>query len=178
MLESTRDTITINHGTNGTAEKTTVDTNPEKVLEHENLISDSRYITLNHQQGENTTHIQTAVLEQALVALYEAISSIGGGASSTLQFFSDTNFKAYAHRVQTSEGVLMTFSFQCYNAAETVLTGDLKVALEDYLIVHRTVSNGAITITYDGTTMKLINSSPSENITQHATFTFNGNVIN
>ena len=37
LLESTRDTVTINHGTNGTAEKTTVDTNPKKVLEHENL---------------------------------------------------------------------------------------------------------------------------------------------
>ena len=37
VLESTRDTITINHGSNGTAEKTTVDTNPLKVLEHENL---------------------------------------------------------------------------------------------------------------------------------------------
>jgi len=39
LLESTRDTITINHGTNGTAEKTTVDTNPKKVLEHENLLT-------------------------------------------------------------------------------------------------------------------------------------------
>ena len=37
VLESTRDTVTIHHGTNGTAEKTTVDTNPKKVLEHENL---------------------------------------------------------------------------------------------------------------------------------------------
>ena len=40
VLESTRDTITINHGTNGTAEKTTVDTNPQKVLEHENLVNE------------------------------------------------------------------------------------------------------------------------------------------
>ena len=39
VLESTRDTITINHGTNGTDEKTTVDTNPQKVLEHENLLT-------------------------------------------------------------------------------------------------------------------------------------------
>ena len=39
VIESTRDTITINHGTNGTAEKTTVDTNPQKVLEHENLLT-------------------------------------------------------------------------------------------------------------------------------------------
>ena len=37
VLESTRNTISINHGTNGTAEKTTVDTNPQKVLEHEKL---------------------------------------------------------------------------------------------------------------------------------------------
>ena len=40
VLESTRNTIAINHGTNGTAEKTTVDTNPKKVLEHENLLTD------------------------------------------------------------------------------------------------------------------------------------------
>ena len=39
VLESTRNTVTINHGTNGTAEKTTVDTNPLKVLEHENLLT-------------------------------------------------------------------------------------------------------------------------------------------
>ena len=37
LLESTRNTVTINHGTNGTAEKTNVDTNPQKVLEHEKL---------------------------------------------------------------------------------------------------------------------------------------------
>ena len=66
LLESTRDTITINHGTNGTAEKTTVDTNPQKVLEHENLISDSEYITLTHQAGHATTHIQTAKLKEKL----------------------------------------------------------------------------------------------------------------
>ena len=71
VLESTRDTIAIRHATNGTAEKTTVDTNPQKVLEHENLISDSEYITLNHQQGENTTHIQTAALEEELTNLQQ-----------------------------------------------------------------------------------------------------------
>ena len=173
VLESTRDTITINHGTNGTAEKTTVDTNPLKVLEHENLISDSEYITLDHQQGENTTHIQTAALEQLLQQIMQAIDSSG---SSTLQFFSDTNFKAYKHRVETSVGALLTLSFECYNAAETVLTGDLKYILDDYIHPNKSISNGAISITYDGTTMKLINSSPSENVTQHATFTFNAYV--
>ena len=39
VIESTRNTVTIHHGENGTAEKTTVDTNPQKVLEHENLLT-------------------------------------------------------------------------------------------------------------------------------------------
>ena len=169
VLESTRDTITINHGTNATAEKTTVDTNPQKVLEHENLISDSEFITLNHQSGENTTHIKTAALEQVLQQLYEDISS---SASLTNQFFSATNFKAYKHRVVTREGALTTLSFECYNAAEIVLTGNLKLYLEDYVQPNKGISNGALTITNDGTTMKLINTAPSENVTQYATFTF------
>ena len=174
VLESTRNTVTIHHGENGTAEKTTVDTNPQKVLEHENLISDSEYITLNHQTGDATTHIQTAALEQEFEQLYEAIDS---SASSTIQFFSGTNFKAYEHRVETNEGALSILSFECYNASETVLTGDLKQYLDTYVKPNTSISNGAITITYDGTTMKLINSSPTENVTQHATFTFNGVVI-
>ena len=39
-LESTRGTITIEHGANGTTETTKVNTNPAKVLEHSNLLSD------------------------------------------------------------------------------------------------------------------------------------------
>ena len=177
VIESTRNTISIHHGTNGTAEKTTVDTNPLKVLEHENLISDSEYITLQHQTGENTTHIQTTALEQELVALFKAISS-SGLSRSTIQLFSDTNFTAYEHRVQTSDGVaLTTLSFECYNAAECVLTGKLKQDLEKFVGANMTVSNGAISISNDGTTMKLINSAPSENVTQHATFTFYDGVV-
>ena len=41
VLESTRNTLNIHHGTNGTDEKTTVDTNPAKVLEHTNLFTDN-----------------------------------------------------------------------------------------------------------------------------------------
>ena len=175
VLESTRNTIAIRHATNGTAEKTSVDTNPQKVLEHENLISDSELITLDHQTDVNKTHIKTDALEQLLQQLQEVISAIGG-ATSTIQFFSDTNFKAYKHRVETSEGALLILSFECYNAAETVLSGELERCLNTYVEPNQSISNGAITITNDGTTMKLINSAPSENVRQHATFTFNGNV--
>lgn len=188
VLESTRNTISIHHGTNGTAEKTTVDTNPQKVLEHENLISDSEYITLDHQTDVNKTHIKTESLKQELDGmnnilqrLFQTIES-SGLSRSTIQFFSDTNFTAYKHSVHTSEGALTTFSFECYNAAETVLTGELKQYLEAYVkpnasISNPSISNGAISITYDGTTMKLINSAPSKNVTQHATFTFNSNIV-
>ena len=190
VLESTRNTITIHHGTNGTAEKTTVDTNPQKVLEHENLISDSEYITLEHQQGENATHIKTAALKEELNNLHETkqdVLTAGDGitiegqtisatGSATIQVFEEQNFTAYGHRVETSEGALLTLSFECYNAAETVLTGELKAQLESYIYLGQSISNGALSITYHGTTMKLINSSPSENLTQYATFTFPGEV--
>ena len=82
VLESTRNTVTIHHGTNGTAEKTTVDTNPQKVLEHENLISDSEYITLDHKTGENATHIKTAKLKEKLDDLQQTkqntLTAMGG----------------------------------------------------------------------------------------------------
>lgn len=54
VLESTRNTISIHHGTNGTDEKTTVDTNPEKVLEHENLLTD---YGLSKATSGNTTKL-------------------------------------------------------------------------------------------------------------------------
>ena len=34
------------------------------------------------------------------------------------------------------------------------------------------MTNGAVSISYDGTTMKLINTAPSEEVSQHGTFTF------
>ena len=197
VIESTRNTVTINHGTNGTAEKTTVDTNPQKVLEHENLISDSEYITLSHETGENATHIKTAALKEELTNLHqtkqdtlvagEGITIEGqtisaSGATSTIQNFSEYNFVAVKHVVIIGDEVsgyqeLTTFSFECYNDAEIVLTGELKEELGKFIGTGYSVSNGAISITNDGTTMKLINSSPSENINQHATFTFYGETV-
>ena len=176
VLESTRNTISIHHGTNGTAEKTTVDTNPQKVLEHENLVSDSEYITLDHQTDVNKTHIKTDALDNLLQQISQIFIS-GGLSKSTFQIFSDPNFTAYKHRVETNEGALTTLSFECYNAAETVLPDDLKQFLKHYVFpntTNKSISNGAISISIsnDGTNMKLINSSPSENVTQHATFTF------
>ena len=86
LLESTRDTITINHGTNGTAEKTKIDVNTHKVLTHNNLVSSSPLLTVEHTDNTDTTTIKTTVLEQTLQEiqyeledLFQAISPGGGG---------------------------------------------------------------------------------------------------
>ena len=176
VLESTRDTIAINHGTNGTAEKTTVDTNPIKVLEHENLISDSEYITLDHKTGENSTHIKTAALEQVLQQLYETISSIGGGGTtSTIDYVHSVadKYQFFKHVVTDTYRTFVTVTFDCEPTfTECELLGNIKQDLEKFVKSGMTVSNGAISITNDGTTMKLIKSGGSQNVNQQGTFTF------
>ena len=263
LLESTRDTITIHHGENGTAEKTTVDTNPQKVLEHENLITDygisktttvnttklgleytlvsDRFDLNNLKKGNvrcsnfvnapknNTFYFVSAseaannVIQEAIelftpnkyirrkingewspwreqvvhksviddllsqkqntltagegITIQDNVISATGGSTSTVQYFTDSYYRAYEHRVETSDGPLLTFSFECYNTAETVIEGALKKDLGAYVLQNKSISNGAISITNDGTTMKLINSAASENINQHATFTFYGETV-
>ena len=192
VIESTRNTITIHHGENGTDEKTTVDTNPQKVLEHENLISDSEYITLNHQTGENTTHIQTAALKQELQQLHQTkqdtltagtgitiqdntISAIGaGGATSTIQFFQESGFLAFKHVVTDGYLTFLTYTFDCEPAfTEGELNNPyIKQDLENCVPSGKSVSNGAVTLTNDGTTMKLIKTGGSQNVHQQGTFTF------
>ena len=200
VLESTRDTITIHHGTNGTAEKTTVDTNPLKVLEHENLISDSEYITLQHQTGENKTHIKTESLKQELQQLHQTkqdtlvagngitiqgqtISATGGaapveGASVSIQKFGVSGYGLYAVKYTITSGsdVITQFTFQCPpGTREFDITGALKEELLDF--ISENISSGAITITPsisdNNIVLKLVNSNyATEGVTQQETFTF------
>ena len=202
VIESTRDTISIHHGTNGTDEKTTVDTNPLKVLEHENLISDSEYITLSHQTGENTTHIQTTALKEELTNLHQTkqdtlvagsgitiqgntISASGGvgGETSSFKFYIQEDeggsFYVYKHTITQpfSNGVTsgrLTFTRYTFDGggSEIVLTGELKEDIEYYVLPNKSISNSALTITNDGTNIKLTNSKPTEQVIQQATFTF------
>ena len=64
MLESTRDTITINHGTNGTDEKTKIDVNTHKVLTHNNLVSSSPLLTIEHEDNTDITTLKATKLEE------------------------------------------------------------------------------------------------------------------
>lgn len=175
VLESTRNTISIHHGTNGTNEKTKVDTNPQKVLEHENLISDSEYITLNHQTGDATTHIKTAALEEAFLQLYEAISSIGRGATTTIEYnHSDGRYQLFKYVVKDAYNTFVTYTFNVNsgNPQLTFTVGDIKNDLQKFVGAGMSVSNGALTITNDGTTINVTNSKSTEDGNQQGTFTF------
>ena len=195
VLESTRNTVTIHHGENGTAEKTTVDTNPEKVLEHENLISDSEYITLDHQTDVNKTHIKTESLKQELQQLHQTKQDVlTAGTGITIQgntisasapttniefyYAPEWLFRAFKQVVTNGDYTFVTFTFECKHAfAERVLTGELKQDLEKFVGANMTVSNGAISISNDGTTMKLIKSAAPEKGNQQGTFTFFDGII-
>ena len=200
VLESTRNTVTIHHGTNGTAEKTTVDTNPQKVLEHENLVSDSEYITLDHETDVNKTHIKTESLKQELQQLHQTkqdtlvagdgitiqgqtISATGAapveGATVSIQNFSipETGLFAIKYTIHSQGGTMTQFTFQCApGTREFVITEPLKDELLNFL-PNGNISSGGITITetlsYGAVVMKLVNSNYSaENVYQQETFTF------
>ena len=64
LLESTRDTITINHGENGTAETTKIDVDTHKVLTHNNLVSSSPLLTVEHQDNTDITTLKATKLEE------------------------------------------------------------------------------------------------------------------
>ena len=261
VLESTRNTIAINHGTNGTAEKTTVDTNPEKVLEHENLLTDygiSKNTTgnttklgleytkvedgfdLNNLENgrvrcgnfvnapKESTYFYVSSFTEGYYTIQDAvtlkddknttyrrikqratwgswreqvgdkstidgllaqkqdvltagtgitiqgntISTTGSGATSSIRLFDGgLDFTAFKHDVANGDYTLTTFSFMCYGVAESVITGELKEELKKIVPIGASISNGALTISYDDINMKLINSAPSKNVIQHATFT-------
>ena len=191
VLESTRDTVTIHHGTNGTAEKTTVDTNPQKVLEHENLISDSEYITLDHKTDVNKTHIKTESLKQELQQLHDTkqdtltagegitiqgntISATGGGATSSIEYsFGNDGYQLFKYVVTNGYHTFVIYTFNVSSGTPQITFAvDSRNDLGKYVGPNKTVSNGAMTITNDGTEINLTNSKSTEDGNQQATFTF------
>ena len=94
VLESTRNTVNIHHGTNGTDEKTTVDTNPQKVLEHSNLRGNSDYVKVVHNSGEETTLLNSEKItekfnsvDSALQGKQNKLTAVGGVTISGVNIF-------------------------------------------------------------------------------------------
>ena len=189
VLESTRNTVTINHGTNGTAEKTTVDTNPQKVLEHENLISDSEYITLQHQTGENKTHIKTESLKQELQQLHQTKQdtlvagdgitiegqtiSASGGSSFYEIHENDETIKAIEHVVTYGNLTVKTFSFEISAFGMMNINNQLKSELLPFMPVGSKFINGGLELFNNNNNLFIGNiKNGSESDRQQAKFTF------
>ena len=125
VLESTRNTITIHHGTNGTAEKTTVDTNPQKVLEHENLTVGDGLIK---ETTGNTTNIR---ISRAKVLFNESLTAgtgitvlndpnwWGPKVSLSKEFIDTVNGKQNTLQNNTSIGVSGNGLRQLYTLKQT-----------------------------------------------------------
>lgn len=111
VLESTRNTVTIQHGTNATPETTKVDTNPEKVLEHDNLtITDG----LTKEHTGNTTTIKINPKEVLFhnyltagtgIKVYHLPEWYGSEVSLSDDFIATVNGKQNAIENNTSIGV-------------------------------------------------------------------------
>ena len=157
-------------------------------MEHENLISDSEYITLSHQTDDATTHIQTAALKEQLDGLHnylqqleETISSIGGLTISTRYYPAElegVDYSAFKQVVTNGNNTFVTYTFNVNSGnPQLTLVPDLKNDLEKFVRVDSTVSNGAISLTNDGTSIKLINNKSTESGMQQGTFTFFDGII-
>ena len=188
VLESTRNTVTIHHGGNGTAEKTTVDTNPQKVLEHENLISDSEYITLDHQTDVNKTHIKTESLKQELQQLHQTkqdtlvagdgitiegqtISASGGSFIEILE--NNQHITAIQHVETYGNLTVKTFSFEISAFGMVQINNTLKSELLPFMPVGSKFINGGLELSNDNNTLIIANiKNGSESDRQQAKFTF------
>lgn len=132
LIESTRNTITINHGTNGTSETTKLDTNPEKVLEHDNLtVSDG----LTKVHADSTTNIK---VDPTIVLLHKHLSAgrgikvyhlpdwYGSEVSISDEFINTVNGKQNTISNNTSIGVNGSGLQQLYTFKQTyAVTGGL-----------------------------------------------------
>ena len=125
VLESTRNTVTIHHGTNGTAEKTTVDTNPQKVLEHDNLTVTNGLIK---EHTGNTTNVRVnpkdVLFHEYLtggegIEVFHLPDGYGSEVKITDDFVSLVNSKQNALTSNPSIGVLNNTLQQLYCWYET-----------------------------------------------------------
>lgn len=74
-LESSRNTISVSHGAEGTSTTTKVDTNPQKVLEHDNLkVGDKLVKTHNASSNDTTISLDSNFISQ----VNKATSDVSG----------------------------------------------------------------------------------------------------
>lgn len=229
VIESERNTIDINHGENGTSETTKVDTNPQKVLEHENIIAGNN-LTKEHVNGTNTTTLKvsddfTNKVNKATNDIISINSTINGLKETKQDKLTGVNtqtantniisnnirvnveiskdegnclavhddglfvekpttgltpqYESFGTRGQGYYvfkevfGQRTTYTIEvAQGEPELTVEGALKTDLTSKLATVLTLTNGAITLTYNGTDVKIITDTSPSNGVEQATFTF------
>ena len=101
------------------------------------------------------------------------ISASGSGTSLDITLFTSEGFSAFGQFIKKGPTTIETFTFDCQpQFTERELNANLKAHLKKFVRAGMTVSSGSLTITNDGTSMKLIKSESSENVSRQETFTF------
>ncbi len=117
LLESTRGTITITHGENATTETTKVDTNPQKVLEHDNLMVGDGLL-LSHSGNTSTINI-ASTHKQWGTNIDDSIEGIIYGNGFTTPPVNDTSNSASYVTLKTKDDE----KFQLYIRQSSVSQG-------------------------------------------------------
>ena len=101
------------------------------------------------------------------------ISASGSGTVLDITLFTSVGFNAFVQLIKQGPTTIEIFTFDCQpQFTERELNANLKAHLKKFVRAGMTVSSGYLTITNDGTSMKLIKSGSSENVSRQETFIF------
>lgn len=181
-LYSTDGTIDIVHGDNGTGEFTNVDVDPKKVLTHENLVSNSDYITLSHNGNSNKTEINTDALDSKISELEEnggggqkefqdtaSIAVVNNGTGLRLKYFdlktySNSDCKLVGYGISVGDGDDPNTTAEIYKFTLTVelgcLTGSFTLDSHDYRAFDKIlkIDGGRTSVNINGVVFSMQNS--------------------
>lgn len=160
VLESTRNTISIHHGTNGTDEKTTVDTNPQKVLEHENLHTT---YGISKSTAGNTT---TLGLEYTLVEEGFDLNTLANGnvrghdllnAPKPTGWFMVSTYSEHSYTIQQATALVDQYNTSYVRRKDSGVWGQWREQVGDKSVIdgllaqkqNRLTGMGGISITGD-----------------------------
>ena len=156
----------------------------ESVNSSGKIVGKYRFINNNTPTEWNEMLIDNATIRDLLAQKQNKLTAGEGitiqdnvisatGATSTIEHFEGNDFADWKHVVTNGNDTFVTYTFNVNSGTPQVtFVNDLKNDLEKFVGANKTVSNGALKLTNDGTDIKLINSKSTESGWQQGTFTF------
>ena len=131
---------------------------------------DGAISTLNSSLSQKQTKLTSG---EGITIKDNVISASGSGTVLDITLFTSEGFSAFLQFIKQGPTTIEIFTFDCQpQFTERELNANLKAHLKKFVRAGMTVSSGSLTITNDGTSMKLIKSGSSENVSRQETFIF------